>query len=99
MNLEFTQDFSIFYFSRRSPETPDSLYLNVVGIPPSPRRIITKKVDLCNYNENDEDDKYKWEVDYDGGVGPFFDDIEYEKEFDYYRENHVSMGGEGHVEV
>ena len=37
------------------------------------------------------------EVDYDGEVGPFFDAIADDKDFDYYRENPVLMVGEGHV--
>ena len=44
-------------------------------------------------------DEDKWGVDSDGGVGPFFDAIAYEKEFDDNRENPMSMGGEGHAEV
>ena len=32
-------------------------------------------------------------------MGTFFGAIADKKEFDYDRENHVSMGGEGHVEV
>ena len=55
------------------------MYLNVVGIPPSLKRTITKKIDFFNYNENDEEDKYKWEVDYDGDFGPFLDAIADEK--------------------
>ena len=38
-------------------------------------------------------------VDYDGGVGPFFDAVVDEKEFSNDRENPVSMGGKGHIEV
>ena len=34
---------------------------------------------ICNYDETYEDDKYKWEFDSDGEVGPFFDTIAYEK--------------------
>ena len=71
----------------------------MIFIPKIPKRTITKKIDLWNYYENDEDDKDKWEVDYVGDVGLFFDTIVYEKEFDDDRENPMSMGGEVHVEV
>ena len=63
------------------------------------RKLITKKIHLCNYDENDEENKYKWEVDSDGNADPFFDAIVDEKKFDYYRENPMSMGGEVHVKV
>ena len=33
-NLELPQESPIFDFSRCSPENPNTLYLNVVGIPP-----------------------------------------------------------------
>ena len=46
-------------FSRHSPKNPDSLYLNVVVISPSPRLAVTKKICLCNYNENDQEDEDK----------------------------------------
>ena len=71
----------------------------MVGIPTSPRRTTTKKIHKCNYNENDKEDKDKWEVDYDGGVGPFFDATAYDKEFDDDRENPVSRVGEGNIGV
>ena len=58
------------------------MYLNVVGILPPPKRTITKKIDLCSYNKNDQEYKDKCEVDYNGNVGPFFDAITDEKEFD-----------------
>ena len=67
--------------------------------PSLPSKLITKKIDLCNYDENDEENKYKWEVDSDGDADPFFDAISDEKKFDYYRENPMSMGGEVHAEV
>ena len=51
------------------------------------------------YDENDEEDKDKWEVYYDGGVVPLLDAITNEKGFDDDRENPVYMVGEGHVEV
>ena len=73
--------------------------MNIVGIPPSPKRNIMKNIDLCNYDENDEEDKDKWEVYYDGGVVPLLDAITNEKGFDDDRENPVYMVGEGHVEV
>ena len=60
---------------------------------------MTKNIDLCNYDENDKEDKDKWEVDYDGKIGPFFNAITNEKDFDNVRENPVPMGGEGHAEV
>ena len=69
------------------------MYLNIVGIPPSPKRTITEKIDFCNCDENYNEDKYKWEVDYVGKFGTFFDDIADEKDFDDGRENPVSMGG------
>ena len=49
------------------------------------------------YDENDEADKEKQEVDYDGEVGTFFYAIVDEKGFDGDRENNASMGGEGNV--
>ena len=64
--LELPQESPICDFSRCSPENTDTLYLNVVGIPPYPKRTIKNKIDLCNYDENDEEDKEKWEVDYNG---------------------------------
>ena len=75
------------------------MYLNVVGIPPSPKRNITKNTDFCNYDENDKEDKYKREVDCDVEVAPFLDAIANEKDFDDNRENPVYMVGEGNVEV
>ena len=36
---------------------------------------ITKKINFCNYDENDVVDQNKWEVDYNGEVGTFFDTI------------------------
>ena len=70
----------------------------MVDITPPENRTITKKIDLCNYNKNYEEDKDKWDVDYDRDVVRFFDAIEDEKEFVDNRENPVSMGGDGHVE-
>ena len=96
-NSEFPQESPICDFDPCSPQKTDSLYLDVVGISPSPRRTITKKIDFCNYNENDEEDKYKWYVDSDGDIGPFFYAITDKKEFDKEKENPVSMGGEGHA--
>ena len=69
----------IFEFACRSPENLDTLYLNVVGIPPFPKRTITKKIDLCKHYDNYEEDKDKWVVDYDGYIGTFIDDIADEK--------------------
>ena len=98
-NLELPQDPPILYFAHRLTENLDTLYLDVESIPPSTKRNTTKKIYLWKYDENDEEDKYKWEVDSDAEVGPFLDAIAYEKEFDDNRENTVSMGGKGHVEV
>ena len=75
------------------PENPDTLYLKVLGIPPSPNRTISKKIDLYNYYENDAEDKEKWWVDSDGGVGTFLNEIVDEKEFDNNIKNPVSLGG------
>ena len=44
-------------------------------------------------------DQDKWEVEYDGEVGTFYDAIADKKEFDGDRENIASMVGEGHDEV
>ena len=96
---ETPQESRICNFSCRSPENTDTLYLKVVGISSSPKRTTTKKIDFCNYDENDVEDQDKWEVDSDGEVGPFFDAIAYEKYFDHDRENPVSMRGEGATEV
>ena len=62
-------------------------------------RTTAKKINSCNYDENDAADQDKWEVDSDGEVGPFFNTIADEKGFDNVRENTVSKGGEVHVEV
>ena len=62
-NSELPQKSLICNFSRRSPENSDSLYLNMLVIPKSPKRTITKKIDFCNYYENCHEDKNKWEVD------------------------------------
>ena len=81
-NSELPQEFSIFYFDCGSPKNPYTLYLHVVGITQSPNITTTNKLDLCNYDENDEEDKDKWEVDSDGEVDPFFNAIADEKDFD-----------------
>ena len=96
---EIPQETSICDFACRSPENPDTLYLRVVGIPSPPKRTIPKKIDFCNYDKKIVADEDKWEVDSDGEVGPFFDAIADEKEFDDGRESPVSMGGEGATEV
>ena len=83
----------------RLADNPDTLYLNVVGIPPSPKRTIIKEIAFCNYDENYDIDKDKWEVDSDGEVGPFSSTITDEKEFENDRDNPVLMGGGGHVGV
>ena len=44
-------------------------------------------------------DQDKWEVGYDGEVGPFFNEISDEKYFDDGRKKPVSMGEEGTTEV
>ena len=44
MKLEFPQESPTCNFSCRLPENIDSLYLKVVGITPSPKRIIKKKI-------------------------------------------------------
>ena len=98
-NWETSQESPNCDFACCSPENPGTLYLKVLGIPSSPKRTITNKIDFCNYNENYAADKYKWEVDYDGEVSPFFDAIADEKEFNDVRENPVSMGGKGDLEA
>ena len=50
-NSELPQESPICNFSCPSPENPDSSYLNVVGIPSSPKRTITKKIDFLNYEK------------------------------------------------
>ena len=80
INLEFPQEYLICYFTCSLPENPENLYLKVVGIPPPPNRTITKKVYLCNYDENNATYKDNLNVDYDGVFGPFFDAIADEKE-------------------
>ena len=96
---ELPQESPICDFSHRSPENTDNFYLNVVGIPTSPKRTITNKIDFYNYDEYDVKYKEKWEIDCDGDVSPFFGAIAYEKKFDDDRDNHVSLGGKGHVGV
>ena len=92
-NLKLPQESKISYFSRCLSEKPDTLYLNIVGIPSTSKKNKMKKIYLCNYEENDGENKDKWEVDSDGEVGPFFDAIADEKEFGDVRDNPVSMGG------
>ena len=48
------------------------MYLKVEGILSSLHRTMTKKIDLCNYDENDAANQDKWEVDSYGEFGPFF---------------------------
>ena len=86
-------------FRFKVSENSDTLKLKVVGIPSSPKRTTTKKINLCNYDENDVADQDKGEVDYDGEVGPILDAISYEMEFDNDRDNPVSMEGKGYNEV
>ena len=45
-NLELQQKSSIYDFACRSPEYQDSFHLNVVFIPTSLKRTVTKKIDL-----------------------------------------------------
>ena len=75
------------------------MYLKFVGIPSWPKKTITNKIGFCNYIENDETDHDKWEIDSDGKVDPFFNAIVDVTSFDNVRENHVSMRGEGRIEV
>ena len=99
INSELPQEYLICDFSCPSPEKPNTLYLKLVGIPSSQNRTITKKIDFCNYDENDAAYKENWEVDYDRLVGPFFSTIADEKEIDNVRDNPVSMRREEHIEV
>ena len=71
INLEFPLKSLICDFAHCSPGNGDTFYLNLVVIPSSPKRKITKDR-LCNYYENYEEDKDKWEVDSNGEVVPFF---------------------------
>ena len=75
------------------PENPDTFPPNIVGIPSSQKRIITNNIDFYKYDENYVADQDKWGVDSGGGVGPFFGEIAYEKEFGNSRDNHVSIEG------
>ena len=70
-NSELPQESPICNFSCPSPENPDSSYLNVVGIPSSPKRTITKKIDFLNYEKNGEEGKDKWDIYSDGGLVRF----------------------------
>ena len=92
-NLETLQESCICNFACSLTENPDTLYLKVVGIPSSPKRNITKKIDLCNYSENYAVDKDEWEFYSDGEAVPFFNTISDHKDFDDDRENHFSVGG------
>ena len=47
-NSELPLESPICKFARRSPENPDSLYLNIVGIPPYPKKTIKKKINFYN---------------------------------------------------
>ena len=71
------------------PETTTT----TTSIPPSPKRTITNKIDLCNYNENDEEDKDKMKVDSVGDFSHSSNAVAYEKEFDNNRDNPVSVVG------
>ena len=93
------QESAIYDFTCRLPKNPDNFYLKIVGIPSFPKQTITKKIDFCIYDENDEADGDKWEVHYNREVGPFFGSIADDKEFDGDRENHVYMVGEENVKV
>ena len=96
---EMPQRSSICFFFCHSYENLDTLYLKVVGIPSSPKRTITKKINFCKYDKNGAADQYKWEVNYDGGVGTLFVAITDKKGFDDDRENLVSMEGQLQAEV
>ena len=98
-NSEMLQESPILHFACLFLENPDTVYLEVVGIPPPPKRTITKKIDFCNYYENKVANKDKLDNDSDGGVDPFFNDIADKKVFEDGRDNPVSMEGEGHVET
>ena len=69
-NSEFPQEFPILDLSCCFPENPDTFYQKIVDIPLFPKRNITKNIYLWKYDENDEEDKDNWEVDYDGDVDP-----------------------------
>ena len=71
-NSELPQKYPIFDFDSCSTENKESFYMNIVGIPPSKKRTITTKINFRNYDENDEEDKAKWNAGSDGDVGPFF---------------------------
>ena len=58
-NSETPQESPIFNFSCRLPEILDTFNLKVVCIISSKRIIITKKIYLCNGDENNEVDKGK----------------------------------------
>ena len=96
-NSGFPQESLICYFSCRLPLNLYTLYLDVVGIPPSPKRTSKKKIDFWNYDENNEADKDNWGVDDYGKVGPFFNYIAEEKGFEGGIYNPVSMERQGHV--
>ena len=59
-NSETHIRFSIFDFACLSPENLETLYLKFLGIPSLPKIIITKKIYLCDYDENDVPDKENW---------------------------------------
>ena len=92
-SLEIPQGYLNFDFACCSPENIDTLYMKVLGITSFPKRTITKKINLCRYDENDVADQDKWEADDDGEVFPLLNNIAEEKEFDNERDNNVSMGG------
>ena len=49
----------IFDFACCLSKNPDNLYLSVVGITPSPKITIRKKIDVCNYDKNNVENKEK----------------------------------------
>ena len=60
INFELPQESPICKLSYHLPENPFIFYLNVVGIPQSPKIPIMEKIYLFNYDESYEEDKEKW---------------------------------------
>ena len=58
--FELSQESPICKLSYHLPENPFIFYLNVVGIPQSPKIPIMEKIYLFNYDESYEEDKEKW---------------------------------------
>ena len=80
-NSELPQEYPICDFSRHLPDNPDTLYLNIIPIPPSPKRTIISKIDLSKYIENDDYDKKSGRFIMIGKLVPFLMSFQIRRSF------------------